>query len=72
MLQISIADIRAVYYKDDGVTGRVVALPELAETVLSTDVPHLEVHVGHRDCGDILADCRHGLQFWVGVRGEEE
>jgi len=67
VLQIPVTNICAVDYEDDGVTGRVVALPELTETVLSANVPHLEVHVGHGDCRDILADCGNSFELGVGV-----
>lgn len=41
-------------------TALVVALPQLAQRVLTADVPDLEVHVGEGDGADILADCGHG------------
>jgi hypothetical protein len=52
--------------------GCVIALPELAQRVLPSNIPDLEVHVGQRDGGDILADCRYGFEFGGGVGGEEE
>lgn len=72
MLQIPVSDVRAVDYEDDGVAGRVVALPEFAQGVLAAYVPDLEVHVWHRDRGYVLSDCGHGFELGVGVGGEEE
>jgi len=45
------------------VAGGVVALPELAQTVLPPYIPHLEIHVWERDSRDILAYRRYGLEF---------
>ena len=47
-------------------------MPELAQRVLPSNIPDLEVHVGQCDGGDILADSRYGFEFWGGVGGEEE
>lgn len=40
--------------------------------MLAAYVPYFKIHVRQRDGGDVLADCRDGLERWGGVVGEEE
>ena len=48
----------------------VVALPELAQGVLTPYIPNLEIHVCKTDRGDILADCWDGALGGWRVLGE--
>lgn len=52
--------------------GRVIALPELAESVLTADVPDLEVHVWEGQGGHVLADGGHGVELGIWLAGQEE
>ena len=50
----------------------VVALPELAQRVLSANIPYFEVHVWESNSRNILADGRDSFQFRGGGPREEE
>ena len=50
----------------------VIALPEVAQGVLSADIPELEIHVREIDGSDVLADGGDGFRGGEGVRGEVE
>jgi hypothetical protein len=53
-------------------TARIIALPELPQTVLAPHVPYLEIHVRKGDGRHILAYGGDGLEFWGGRGGEVE
>jgi hypothetical protein len=69
MLQIPIPDIRAVDHEHNRMTRSVVALPQLAQTVLAPNVPYLQVHIRQCNRRDILSYRRHSLEFGRGVGG---
>lgn len=50
----------------------VIALPEFAQTVLTPDIPYLEIHIRKCYRRDILADCWDRLKLRCRVRGEVE
>ena len=47
--ELAVTEVGAVDHEDDGVAAAVVAGPEVAQRVLATHVPDLEVHVGQVD-----------------------
>ena len=64
----AVADVAAVHYEHDCVAHAVVGRPDVAERVLPTYVPDLEVHVWEVEGGDVLADGGDG-GFRVDGRG---
>lgn len=70
MLQIAVANVRAVDDEDDGMAAGVIALPQLAQGVLAAHVPQLDVHVWQGYGRDVLADSGDRLELRLGRIGE--